>query len=1497
MVADYLASRLNAPVEIKSIDFSIFGNVSIEGLSVSDPNHVNIFSVRRIATSTNPLDIIAGDYIFDSLHIEGVTGQLIERDEGLNIQFIIDAFRSRDDRPAAGPNPLNLYLYKLWLEDINFRFTSSISGMQMDAHVGKFASENSAFTQDPNKITAEKVDLHESYLNILSFNVQDSVRNTATKKNDKPADLDFGMGIIFDIREVLLADDDFSFHRNEVAITPKFDPRHLALKKIQLHLSDIIIRQDSLGAVLKNLSLQLPKFQLTDSRGEIHAGRNQFSLSEIHFAAGSNMLDADLKGSYDLNSPPDEMLHALEIQTRASAMPRDIAYFFNDSLTRYFRQWSTATIDIDAAYSMGIGNIEKLHLGTANSQLLVRGTVRNVPDLERMSWNDVVINTSMGSDFGTSLQTMFPKGRIPPGATVQLSSDGDINNINAKGQISSPWGTAIAAGQVVRRVHGYGIDVNLTGEKVDIGSLLNSSPVGRIDATVDAKGVIGNNQGVEVNGLIQSVEVLGQPMHKIAFQWTVQESVANGTISIHDPNYHADIISMVSFKGPLTISNELQLEDFSIGRLMRTDSTLLFSGNLNTKITLDQPSIDGFVRGRSISFRSHAAAHSIDTLAIDAQISPTASQLNYFSDFGNGHLTSNFDARDCPLLLKAWSDKILNRASSNLPPTRNRLLNFSFQSQNASPLQLLGINVNDFSALRIAGEFDEQAKAFSIQATTEKFNGFGFSMDTLRAQLISLRDSLRGEVDVRKLAFGSIKLGDMDIDLHTNADSTVSTLALSRDSTSMVYARALILPTDSGTMVYPDKLSLMENQYFIDRKHPVLIGNNNVAWENFVIARDSMEISLRGDLNEFDLRLRNVDLTPLTRLVYPDTTVIHKGQLSGSVSYSRGQRLDFTANIDSLGLYGSSPLTLAASGKSSANHIPFKFLLTNAKNKVDLNGIYSLENDNVDATLQLDVDDVGLFTFLVSDFIDEMNGAIKGNAIIKGPLTSPVVNGQLGFHDVALTTVNPKLTFNVQDDVIRLDSSSLIFNNFTLFDRDHNPLKINGRVKSDDFRSFGYDLKINSQQYNLLNKPDTTSGILKGSLVIDSDIQLKGNGKDTKVDANVTVDHATHLIYVASNDEIELLKTEGIIDFVDHRHLQDSLRPNQGKDFYDSLIASLPNFNLNSKVTIENGATVKVIIDEQSGDFIEASGVAELEFGYDRTKNIRLSGNYTVRKGVYRLSFYDLVKRNFQLLEGSSIHWNGSPQNGDLDIKALHTVESNSIGLIGHEIGENEKSVYKRSLNYLVGINIRGTIEKPVVSFSLDLPPEEKANYPVLANKLDRLKSPEFESELNKQVFGLLVLGGFLPETGGSDVNSSLIATTALSNSVNSLLASQLNRFASQYVKGVSIDVGIQSYSDYSAPGGKTQTAMDFRVSKSIMDDRLSFEIGGDFDINQDQSGANTGNKNYRGDIAIVYDLTGNGDKKVKLFNNETYDIIYQEIRNSGISLIFIREFSRKEKK
>jgi hypothetical protein len=127
-------------------------------------------------------------------------------------------------------------------------------------------------------------------------------------------------------------------------------------------------------------------------------------------------------------------------------------------------------------------------------------------------------------------------------------------------------------------------------------------------------------------------------------------------------------------------------------------------------------------------------------------------------------------------------------------------------------------------------------------------------------------------------------------------------------------------------------------------------------------------------------------------------------------------------------------------------------------------------------------------------------------------------------------------------------------------------------------------------------------------------------------------------------------------------------------------------------------------------------------------------------------------------------------------------------------------------------------------------------------------------------------------------------------------LTNQLNRFINENIQGVEIDIGMQQYSDYSSGGGKTRSSMDFRVTKRVMNDRLSFEVGAEVDINPDQSGANAGQDAFRGDVAVIYDLSESGDRKLKAFNNETYDIIYHEIRNTGIAFILVKEYDKKKK-
>ena len=1491
-IAQYLSSKIQSRVEIESIQFSLIDNVSIKGLKVWDPESVDIFSSGTVEVNTSILSLIRGNLIFDDIHISGVSGKLTQHEQGLNIQFIIDAFQGPPSQiKSTSVTSTNLQFKNVVLEDITFEFISTTNGTTVTTKLGNFIGQDIEVSINPNKISARNIQLENSITSV-SYRVRTDTTVTTTSPAEGSLFVtDFGSGFGYDIKKVQLTDNDIFIHRDSIIRSPMFDPNHIELKNIDLSISDIKADTASLVAALHSLSAQLPGFTLSDAKAEIKMNPNLISLSGLHLASQTNEISGDILGGYQITSGKKDALIKVDALVRLD--PRMLSYFLNDSIMRYFNDWGNSELTLKGDYSKGTGELEMLTLNTGTSLIEGKGSFYDILERDKISWRNIGLNVKVGKEF-RKLINPFVKGiTLPPNASVRIISSGDLKKTSIDGNILTPWGDVITKGYATQLLDNAAIDVVVESHQLDVGKWMTQPWIGPVDLSASAKGNLANKIDVEVNGSITALEIIEETIRDITFVGRASSDSVIAVISIADPNYRADISSEISLTQSLSIANELHFHHFNAGRLLKYDSTLRITGALKSNIKIDSDILGGSLESDSIFFENSVSSYLLDTVALHAMISPTTSTIAYLTNHESAELEANFDIRNGQDLIKSWSNDILSHEMDR-PSAGNRTAKLNLELKSAILFQLIGLDVANFSTLNVHGHLDEQTRTGQLVATTGDFKGYGLTLDTLNATVTAVQKTINADMKVDSLYYNSIELGDLDFNVTTKGDSSSSHLLLTHDTVTMLGLNVVVLRNDSGYLAYTDKLTAFNRDYNVDQQNPIHVRNGDVSADNFTITRENMKTSIDGDINAFTFNFQNVDLTPLNELLFPDTIVINQGILTGRVSYARGEDLNLSAKVDSLRLYNSNVLTISAQATTDEKRVPFEFLLTNTSNKVELRGDYFLNNENVDAKMTMDVNNLELFSFLVSDFIEKMSGTIKGEGTINGKLSKPDIKGQLRFVDVDLTTSNPRLDFNIKDDVVTIDSTSLFFKKFIIYDEKGNPFEVNGKLGTNNYESFAYNLRLNTNKYYLINNPDSSRQTLRGALVIGSDIKLSGNEKDTNVEANITIKDETNLAVVSSSGNTELLKSEGITDFVDPSVWMDTTLLKAGANLYDSLIASLPDFNLNSTIKIEPNAILTLIVDDQSGDYVQASGDATLDLGYDRTGNLHLSGTYTIKKGLYRLSFYDLVKKNFALVPGSSINWSGDPENGELDIKATHTVETNSIGLIGHEIGENEKSIYKRSLDYEVGIIIKGTVEKPIVSFALDLPEKEKANYPVLANKLDRLRQPEYASELNKQVFGLLVLGGFLPETTGSDINSNVVAATAISNSVNALLASQLNRFASQYVKGVNIDVGIQSYSDYSAPGGKTRTAMDFRVSKSMMNDRLSFEIGGDFDINQDQSGSNSG-KNYRGDVAIIYDLTGGGDKQLKLFNNETYDIVYQEIRNTGISLIFIREFSRNK--
>ncbi len=1493
--AGFLSAKTQATVAIERIRFSLRGNLLIEGVNVQDTAHHEILTIGSMEASANIFDLLKGKYIIDQISMKDVRAQLIENEQGLNIQFILDAFQSPEKKETTS-NAVNIEFKKVMFEHIAFSYSSTVSETSLDAKLGEFFGEDIDFTSNPLMLKAATISLLHASVNVLSPEQTPGLITTDTiiRKTNFTPDFDLGMGL--EIAALEIGDTDFSFHRHEKVTSPKFDANHVDMAEINISAKNLLMGVDTLDVDVNALSVKMPGFEISDSKANLQMNKNGFELSGFQLASGTNTLQADLKGWYDREATDTKDPLKMEIDAQGRIKPVDLAYFFFDDQMDYVAHWDTTTLSLVGSYRYREGIIETLKLNTGNSQLDVAGTLGEILDIEKLRWNNLVIQADIGADFKRTIKPFLGDVQMPPEVNFQMNSSGTLKAITLDGNVNTSWGNAIMKGVVAPKGDNFNIDIDLTGENIDPGAWIDAPWLGNIDLKASAKGIVGKYQDAAIEGFISTIGILDQPIHDITFQGNITNDSLHTDLTIEDPSYKSHIIAAVSLAEPMTIQSKMELTDFNAGNFLELDSTFLLTGDFVTAISVGESTIEGYVNGDSVSIHFGSAEYLLDSMNLAGLLSPDSSRINYHADDAIIDIASNFDLLASQEMLQTWAKSVLNSPDSLIQAAGTRALSIDLQLTSPGIFHVLGMDVTDFDTLFVSGAIDEQKQTADIIASTRHFTGYGISLDSFYTQAAANGGVITATMDADKVFYATTDIGHIGVELHTIKDTVAANLVLSRDTAAYLDFHTRLLPMRDGMQVYPDALDVYGMKYQFAWNDPVFVSDSSVVFDQLLITHEDMQLSLDGNLNAFDISFDNIDLTRLNQFYFHDSTVITTGHLHGMISYVRDEQLDLKANVDSLSLYHSAPVAITATAVKEGNEVPFNFLLTNTSNKISAEGKYAMDQRVIDGSVIVDIHDLALFSFLVEDILKEMHGSMQGEAKIKGPIAKPDVKGQVRFIDAGFTTADPSLIINIKDDVIYLDTSGLSFKDFTVYDESQHPLTISGHLDITDFPAYAYDLQINTDEYTLINTPESSTHQLKGLLDIGADVTLKGNAKDTYVKANIDINDITSLIYVVADDDIGLLNTEGIIEFVDPSQLFDSTHLEKSASYYDSLVATLPDFNLTSTIDIHSGAKIKIITNEQSGDYLEASGVAKLDLVYDRTGTLKLNGEYIIDKGLYRVSFYDLVKRNFELTKGSSITWRGSPKNGDLNITAENRVASNSIGLIANEVAENEQTIYKRSLDYIVGIHINGTIEKPIVSFSLDLSKEDRASYPVLASKLDRMKQPDFQTELNKQVFGLLVLGGFLPETSGADVDQGLIATTALSNSVNSLLAGQLNRFAGQYIKGVNIDVGLQSYSDYSSPGGKTKTTLDFKVSKSILNERLSFEIGGDFDINSDQSGGNTGD-NYRGDVAIIYDLTGNSDKVLKLFNNETYDIVYQEIRNTGISLIFIREFNKGEKR
>ncbi|MBP6642639.1 MAG: translocation/assembly module TamB domain-containing protein, partial [Flavobacteriales bacterium] len=289
----------------------------------------------------------------------------------------------------------------------------------------------------------------------------------------------------------------------------------------------------------------------------------------------------------------------------------------------------------------------------------------------------------------------------------------------------------------------------------------------------------------------------------------------------------------------------------------------------------------------------------------------------------------------------------------------------------------------------------------------------------------------------------------------------------------------------------------------------------------------------------------------------------------------------------------------------------------------------------------------------------------------------------------------------------------------------------------------------------------------------------------------------------------------------------------------------------------------------------------------------------TIDEGGYTLEFYGLVKKRFDLVKGSSVRWNGDPLDAVMEIKARYTSDSAPYPLVASSssgIADVERNRLQQPLPFEVVISVDGAINDPKIDFGIDLSRDLRNSYPKVSDRLEHLAQTGNTEERNRQVFGLLVLNSFIQDEASGGAPSSGIASSAARNSVNGLLTDQLNKLSGKFIKGVNIQLGVNTYDQASGNQTYQRTSVDYKVSKSILNDRLSFEVGGSVGVNETNSQVSNVSNTRAAQYAILYDLTKDGRFRIRGFHENAYDLYDGEITNSGVALMFTKEFEENER-
>ena len=1300
-----------------------------------------------------------------------------------------------------------------------------------------------------------------------------------------------------------------------------FDPANFSLTGMNIMAKDISAAPDRAEMIIDSLTVLVSEnfkvnrlaldLKLGISGGHIFLDiETRKSLLGLSLETGSNLLEVSSDNIGDKN---------FVLVLEKNHINDDVAFFL-PVMNEYYFNWP----DNKGLVFGGTIRAEPVKKITADSlwftgpgffTVAIQGSFYELPDFDNIYIDLEKFNLqATPAQFLSNMpDSVSPQNiNIPEILIAEGSFTGTVNDFETEMGIRSDLGDIqITASMKQEPEKKHGFEGRIITESFDIGKLtqtetISSSPSFRLD--FEGRGLEPESMELTAGLNIGNLTIMDYSWDDIDIRAGLKDSAVTVTSSYKDESISVDIDNTIGLFTEKTFINGILSVDYAdLRQIGLVSDDLLASAVIKKDLVLfPEDFFNGNIAISNINIAANGEIYSIPELLISSASQPENYQANISSGFVTGTYSGNVSPAGMPRILTSHMSEYLP-VTDTINDTDTLYTHFKLDfmllpDEFVSTVIFPG--VEKYDTLTAHAEYDSRLNEIALSVSMEEFEYSGLDLMNFQASMVSDPERMKFDISTDSIRFNETALYDFAFNGEYFEDIFDISFSLKDDEREdLFFIRASGQSKDElfHLNLESDRLIINSEEWKIHPENIIVRGGDSLLINNFLLENRESVLAINTRTDEtyntlVDINFQQFEITSITGFL-ENLLPVTGGTINGTFTLRDVlSQTSFLADLDIKDLSVSNDTIDMISLKAENPEPDIYNIQVSAGHQgtqVRAEGTYTGgEEPGFDVDVVLEKFNISVVETFTGGSITDISGYVTGEMKLFGAPENPLLTGALNFNETYFRLAALNTGYYLKKETVRFDKHNIHFDDFNLEDPHGSRAQLNGNINFADLNNFVLKLNLVTRNFLIMNLPDRRDELFHGRIIIDSDLRVRGNHLEPALEGSLKLIEGSDFTFKLPQPEPTAIGDMGVVEFI-HPETEPFFNMIAERAQTEELVSPVERVNIDLNVELDSQTKLKIVIDDVAGDYLELKGGGVFSLGIRPGGDISLSGRYDIVEGEYLLTFYDVIRRNFRIQPGSNIVWNGDPLEARLDITARYTLRTSARELLrSHSFTDQGQAArLRQQYPFRVYLRMKENMTNPDISFELDMPPEHRSALD--GSIMARINEINLnESELNKQVFALLIVGSFIQENPFDFSGGPGLSTTARSSG-SQILSQQLNRMSDKYVRGLDVSFELESYEEFDNGEVAGRTELQMEVSRDFMDDRMRITVGGNIEL-EDETRRRTGAGDIAGDFTLEYLLTPEGDLIIKGFRTRDYgDLIESDITETGISLIFSKSYNK----